>query len=190
MAGGPGSISVQNDGTIQANSPSGIVGFNGGPYGSVNVTGAGSISAGDEVNAGNLDVATLEPIGEFTTASGSFTGNYTYGNVSITQGSLTGTLQVSVPLPPIPPPTPTPEGYNPFAALFALFQEASLADQTQIDEDSLNAQIGTLIATDTTRGTTYPDNPGSAPLKGGVEFDKMDAPGKPYLPPQNSMLMS
>ena len=114
-----------------------------------------------QVNAGNLDPVTVEMNGAFVTA-GTFTGNYTFGNVSITQNGLTGTLQISIPvlLPPMPGSITTVSA-NPYAAAFyLLLQRLTLQEQMQIDAQNLiSSQIGTRIPTGCTPWTSYPMQP-------------------------------
>ena len=175
---GPGNLSVQNNGSVSANN--GIVGFNGGSSGTIAITGTGTIS-GQTVNVGNLDPSTLQIQSPYTVVS-PFTGNYTNtaGNISITQGSITGTLQVSG---YTPPPSPTPSGgsttvltgLTPQQRLLYELNYLSLLQSLQQQANTkLFEQIGTKIATDYTPWTTYWRVPQfyPQPLQGGVSVNK------------------
>jgi hypothetical protein len=98
-------ISVNNDGIVQATAPYAIVGFTqGSSQAGISVTGTGVISA-SQVNFGNLNSTTLEIIPPYVTVS-SFSGEVQLENISITQASINGVMQISVSPPPAPQPAP------------------------------------------------------------------------------------
>lgn len=102
---GTGRVTVINNSSVKS---TGIIGFNGGSSGGVRVTGAGTLTAG-QVNFGNLDSSTLHMIPPFVIVK-PFTGKFGLGNISVTQDSITGSMQVSgsYPLPPPPAPAAPP----------------------------------------------------------------------------------
>ncbi len=178
---GPGNISVQNNGTIQAQGASSIVGFNGGASGSIAITGSGSIT-GSQVNFGNLNPTTLQIQSPFVVVN-PFTGTFTLGNISVTQGSITGTMQVSGSLPPTPSSSTTTvaTGLTPQQLLFYELSYLNLQQSLQQQANTkLFEQIGTKIAIDYTPWTTYPRQPllYPYPLLGGISANKISDIGE------------
>lgn len=180
-----GAVTVANNGTIevsQSGISSGIVGFNGGTSGAITITGSGTITAGQFVNVGNLNSTTLAIQAPYTTVN-PFTGTYTAGNYSITQGTISGTLQVSNSTTPTPTPTPSSStssvvtmGLTPQQILFYDLSYLSLlASQQQQASTLLYEQIGTRIPTDYTPYTTYPMQPQLYPLHGNISVNKISS---------------
>ena len=103
---GPGAIAVENNGTIDDSYFAGIVGFNGGPTGTISIGGNGTITGGFQVNVGNLNTNTLAIQNPFVVVS-PFTGSFTAGGITITQSAINGTLQVTSNIPgPATPSAP------------------------------------------------------------------------------------
>jgi len=179
---GPGAISVQNNGSINDTYFAGIVGFNGGPTGTISITGNGTISGGFEVNVGNLNTTTLAIQNPFIVVS-PFTGSFTAGGISITQSAISGTLQVTTDIPA--PPTPPRSGGSLLTVstgltvqqklFFELQYLALLLSLQQQANNKLYEQIGTRIATDYTPWTTYWRQPllYPQPLQGSVIFNRI-----------------
>ncbi len=179
---GPGAISVQNNGSINDTYFAGIVGFNGGPTGTISITGNGTISGGFEVNVGNLNPTTLAIQNPFIVVS-PFTGSFTAGGISITQSAISGTLQVTtdIPAPPTPPSSggsiiTVSTGLTAQQKLFFELQYLALLQSLQQQANNkLYEQIGTRIATDYTPWTTYWRQPllYPHPLQGGAIFNRV-----------------
>ncbi|MBY0357993.1 MAG: hypothetical protein K2W82_08330 [Candidatus Obscuribacterales bacterium] len=175
---GNDTLDVLNDGTISAGS---IVGFNGGTDGTIKINGSGDINAGQYVNVGDLDAFTLQIQQPYITVS-PFTGSFTSGKISITQNSITGTLQVSASSEPVPTPVTTPAtlvsgssfGLAQYFAYLLFLAELNANQQTR-----LNEELGTRIATDYTPYTTFPYQPNiEFPLQGGIKIDQLAGNGQ------------
>ena len=205
-----GNVSVVNNGTIVADSPNdttGIIAFNGGRTGAVNLSGAGTVHAGEFVGFGNINPITLIPIGGRIIAA---TPTYKGGLISFSQSSaLTNQIRVTNPLPPVPPKPPAPPNpgdggnskvivppppinsgaHNGDAAAVLLAQEAQSKNLSTFlnfafleilishNDDLLNEQLGTRIATDYTPYTVPRQLPDL--VQGGVSFNKLaEIPGQ------------
>jgi hypothetical protein len=180
---GPGSITALNNGSISA--PSGIIGFNGGASGTITITGTGTMNAA-EINVGNLNSTTLAIQSPYSVVS-PFTGTYTNneGNISITQSSITGNLQVSGSPPPTPPVPSTGSSTTTLSFSQQLFLSliylAALQQLSSSQIALLNEQIGTRISTDYTPYGTYPDQPAiqnQFPLQGNIEVERIASSGQ------------
>ncbi len=151
-----GSFVVVNNGLIQATNNynnSGIVGFNGGPTGSILLIGSGSVQAGGYVGSGYLDRNTLA-VYDPRIFPPSFL--LQYGLAYFIQGG--GVFKEIFITSKIPSFAPT---------------SLALATLTA-SQIKLNEQIGTRIATDYTPWTTYPMQPQiyKFPLQGNISMNQ------------------
>lgn len=178
-----GNVSVANAGTIQASQlgvTSGIIGFSAGATGNITITGSGFITAGQYVNVGDVNTTTLAIQTPFTTVS-PFTGTYTNnaGNITITQGSINGTLRVSDGPSPSPTPSSSSSSSSSSSAttpFLALLQSTALSQQLQAQLAQFNEQIGTRLATDYTPSPTVYNL--EFPLQGNIQVDQIAGSGQ------------
>jgi hypothetical protein len=183
-----GAVDVVNNGLIQALGNSTVIVFNGGSTGAIQLSGRGTV-ASDVVNFGNLNSISLQMIGPYITIP-SFTGSFTLGNISIQQGSITGVVNVStdrsapeISIVPSRPgrlnPLPTSEQAvtlnneilvqrAQFNLAFALFELIAFEEKNQ---NKLNEQLGTRIATDYTPVRLPVD--ANFPLQGLITVDQI-----------------
>ena len=160
-------LTVVNNGTIEARSLSGSdttgnVGFNAGENGQVSVTGSGEIFGGGYVDFGNLDTNTLLVISPLLTIFPQTGNSYSYSGVYNNSGTINisqniDPIQVNVsafnPTPPIPP-TPNANSSSQANSSLAferlLYFELLKQTETNLQQQQINIQIGTRVATDYT----------------------------------------
>lgn len=107
----PGSttINFENDTDISARNAantSGRIGFNAGPNGGVNISGFGTLTAGEFVGLGNLNPATLDVINPLEVQLSDFPLLF----YSLVQNGVSNKIIVSLPVPPTSPPGTTLTG--------------------------------------------------------------------------------
>lgn len=165
-------LSVENDGTISAGN---IVGFNSGTSGTIKITGAGDINAGQYVNVGNLNLSTAQILPSYVVVD-PFTGTFTLGNFSITQNSIGNVLQVSgvEPLPPTPGPVaPSGPSFGPAQYLAYLRFLAQLEQIIQSQSNMIYEQLGTRLPTDYTPIYIHENVRNNLPLQGNITVEQL-----------------
>lgn len=172
-----GYLGVDNEGTITATDnghTSGIIGFYCGPinYFGVIITGSGTLEAGEAVNVGDINISSLAISQPFVTVS-PFTGSYTLGNTSITQSSITGTLNVSGPASQAPQASQVVLSNGLFLYLQSLLSLGQLQQGINAQQNLVSTQLGTRLFTDYTPYTTYPEQGQFSPfpLQGNVAMN-------------------